>query len=282
MSLPNERSRDWADLVDAMMLVLLTGAGLLCPHGPLRFYAALLVGFFAISASVVGGAFVAAWLAAQSHQRLQGPRRRPALYLRGARDTTLASWVAACFLAWPLARMWSGAPTGLVWTVDAAGGGPRLALSTVAAVLVLDAWLYWKHRLLHTRTLFGFHRSHHVYRDPTPLAGFAVGPVESVLTFWPISLVTFPQAVHYAPVYFGLVIGFVLLNFYLHCGVAWSLLERVLPRVYLNTSVFHNRHHANADVNFGEAFTIWDHVMRTRDGAPRGASDAGEPSGRPH
>jgi hypothetical protein len=34
-------------------------------------------------------------------------------------------------------------------------------------------------------------------------------------------------------------------------------------------------------VNFGEAFTIWDHVMRTRDGAPRGASDAGEPSGPP-
>jgi lathosterol oxidase len=53
------------------------------------------------------------------------------------------------------------------------------------------------------------------------------------------------------------------LNFYLHCGVGSRVLEAILPRLFVNTSAFHNRHHANADVNFGEAFTIWDHVMKT-------------------
>jgi sterol desaturase/sphingolipid hydroxylase (fatty acid hydroxylase superfamily) len=36
--------------------------------------------------------------------------------------------------------------------------------------------------------------------------------------------------------------------------------------------VFHNRHHANAEVNFGEAFTIWDHVCKTREEDKRAAA----------
>jgi lathosterol oxidase len=79
--------------------------------------------------------------------------------------------------------------------------------------------------------------------------------------------VSLPEAPHYAPVYFSLVGSFVALNFYLHCGVASAVLEAALPRLFVNTSAFHNRHHANADVNFGEAFTIWDHLLSTREGA---------------
>jgi lathosterol oxidase len=133
-------------------------------------------------------------------------------------------------------------------------------------VLVLDAWLYWKHRLLHTRWLFPLHRAHHAYRDPTAFAGFAVGPVEAFLTFWPVVLWAHPRAAHWVPLYYGLVAAFVLLNFYLHCGVGSRLLEATLPRLSINSSAFHNRHHANADVNFGEALTLWDRLCRTREG----------------
>ena len=92
-----------------------------------------------------------------------------------------------------------------------------------------------------------------------------MGPVESLLTFWPVVIWAHPLAVHWAPLYFGLVIAFVSLNFYLHCGVSSHLLEATLPRVFLNTSRFHNRHHANAEVNFGEALTLWDRLCRTRE-----------------
>src|SRR5687767_14799791 len=187
--------------IEGAVLLLLVSAGIACPQGPARWYGALAIGFAGIGGAVLALASIAAWLSEQSTQRLQGPRRRPRLALRGARDTAIAALVAACFLAWPLARIFAGEPTGLVWTVAEAGGVGGLVLGNVAGVLALDAWLYWKHRLLHTRLFFPFHRAHHVYRDPTSLASFAVGPVESVLTFWPIVLVAFPWAPHYAPVY---------------------------------------------------------------------------------
>ena len=255
----------WATAVDVGVTLALTGAGLLCPQGPRVFYASLLGGFAGIAGAVLAGAAVVTWVCERRGDRLQGPRRRPALILREARDTALAAWIAACLLAWPVSRLRAGVPVGLTWSLAEAGGAARAILQTAGAVLVLDAWLYWKHRLLHTRALFPFHRAHHHFRDPTAFAGFAVGPVESLLTFWPVVLWAHPLAAHWAPLYYGLVAAFVLLNFYLHCGIASRLLEGVLPRLLVNTSAFHNRHHANAEVNFGEALTLWDRLCRTRE-----------------
>lgn len=263
---PRRRSSTtWAAWVDGAVVVGLTAAGLACPLGPRAFYAALLSGFVPIAGLVLAGAAVVTWTSERRPQRLQGPRHKPALTLRGARDTALAAWVAACLLAWPLSRLQAGVPVGFTWSLEAAGGATRTILQTAAAVVVLDAWLYWKHRLLHTRWLFPFHRAHHTYRDPTAFAGFAVGPLESLLTFWPVVIWAHPAAVHWAPLYIGLVVAFVCLNYYLHCGVSSQLLEATLPRVFLNTSAFHNRHHANAEVNFGEALTLWDRLCRTRE-----------------
>lgn len=268
-SLPTRPRRQsdgaWAAWVDGGVVAALTACGLVSPEGPRVFYRALLLGFAAIAGAVLAGAALVTWISERRPERLQGPRRRPALTLREARDTALAAWVAACLLAWPLSRLEAGAPVGLTWSLAEAGGAARTILQTAAAVVVLDAWLYWKHRLLHTRWLFPFHRAHHVYRDPTAFAGFAVGPLESLLTFWPVVIWAHPRAVHWAPLYLGLVVAFVCLNYYLHCGVASRLLEAVLPRVLLNSSAFHNRHHANANVNFGEASTLWDRLCRTRE-----------------
>lgn len=259
------RRLDVGTVVDALVLVALTLAGLFSPVGPLAFYEALALGFVGIASVVLAGAGLVTIFSERRSDRLQGVRRAPARIARGVRDTSIAAWVAACLLAWPLSRLMTGLPTGLTWSLDEAGGPLRAIGQTLLALVVLDAWLYWKHRLLHTRWLFPFHRGHHGYRDPTAFAGFAVGPVESLLTFWPVVIWAHPLAVHWAPLYFGLVIAFVSLNFYLHCGVSSRLLEATLPRVFLNTSRFHNRHHANAEVNFGEALTLWDHLCRTRE-----------------
>lgn len=254
----------WAAVLDGVLPLALVGLGLLVPDHRGLFYAALAVGFVGIAGTVLLGATLVTILAERNSQRIQGPRQKAAPFLREAADTARAALVAACFLAWPLWRSWTGRPIGLVWSLEQAGGLPLVLLQNIAAVFVLDAWLYWKHRLLHTRRMFPFHRAHHTYRDPSALAGFAVGPVESVLTFWPLCLVALPQATHYAPIYFALVVGFILLNYYLHCGVSVALLERILPPLLLNTSAFHNVHHSHANVNFGEAMTLWDRLCRTR------------------
>lgn len=258
-------SAAWAKWVDRGVVVALPATGILCPYGPRAYYTALALGFLGIATAVLAGAGIVTWLSERQRDRLQGPRRRSAMILEGVRDTSVAAWVMASLLAWPLARMWSGLPTGLVWTLPDASSIAATVIGTLAGLIALDAWLYWKHRLLHLRWLFPFHRAHHAYRDPTAFAGFAVGPVESLLTFWPVVLVAFPWATHWAPMYFGLVGGFVILNFYLHCGVKVGIVESTLPRLLVNTSVFHNRHHANAEVNFGEAFVIWDVLCKTRE-----------------
>jgi lathosterol oxidase len=259
------RRASWADWINAFVLACLTGSGLVFPYGAGTWDAALSVCFAAIAGGVIGSALLVTFIAERQSEREQGPRRKPAPIARELRDTTVSAWVAACLLAWPVARVWSGQAIGLVWTLEQAGGALRITFETLAAVLVLDAWLYWKHRLLHTRLLFPFHRQHHSFRDPTAVAGFAVGPVEALLTFWPIVMLALPEAIHYAPAYFSLSIGFILLNHYLHCGVSVRIIEALLPPLFFNTSAFHNRHHANAEVNYGEAFTIWDHLCRTRE-----------------
>lgn len=244
-------------------LAALTAGGLLSPTGAAPFYISLAIGFGGIAAVVLGAAALVTLAAEARPTRLQGPRRRPPLIARGVRDTAVAAYVAAALLAWPLARVRVGLPTGLTWSLARAGGALTLAWQLFVALIVLDAWLYWKHRVLHTRLLFGFHRLHHVYRDPTAFAGFAVGPVEALLTFWPVVLVALPQTPHYAPVYFTLVAALILFNLYLHCGVAVGLFEAILPRLLINSSAHHNRHHANADTHFAEALTLWDHLLRT-------------------
>ena len=255
--------------IDRGVLIALTLAGLAQRESPLTWYRCLLTAFVTIAGLVLAGAGLVTLLSARFGERVQGPRVKPALVLRGVLDTARAMWVASCFAAWPMTMMRLHHPIGLVWSPPA--GPLTLAVQTLLALVAMDAWLYWKHRLLHTRLLFGFHRDHHVYRDPTAFAGFAVGPVESLLTFWPILLLCIPGATHYAPLYFALVVGFVLLNFYLHCGVTLGWVEALLPRAFVNTSAFHNQHHANADVNFGEAFTLWDHLCRTGAKARPGA-----------
>jgi len=253
----------WADVVDWLVLALVGLSGLAFPDGAGAWYGAFGACFLAIAGPVLAGAGLVTWLATRVGRPIQWPRRGSALIPASARDTARAAFVAAGFAAWPLALLRAQRPTGLEWSLARAGGLGSVVVQTLLALLVIDAWLYWKHRLLHTRFLFPFHRDHHVYRDPTPFAGFAVGPVESVLTFWPILLLCIPAATHWAPLYFGLIGSFVALNFYLHSGVTLRWVEATLPRLYINTSAFHNLHHAHADRNFGEAFTIWDRLLRT-------------------
>lgn len=250
--------------VDAALPVILLASGLLHPAGPAVWYACFGVVWAALLAIVLGGAGVVHLLSQRIGDRIQGPRLKPAPIGREAFETARAMFVAATLAAWPAAQWWQGQETGMVLSLASRGlGTGAVVAQMLAGVVAMDAWLYWKHRLLHTRLLFGFHKAHHAFRDPTPFAGFAVAPVESLLTFWPILLLCWPVAVHWTPLYVGLVLGFVTLNFYLHCGVTIGWVERVLPRALFNTSAFHNLHHAKASTHFGEAMTLWDHLCGT-------------------
>jgi lathosterol oxidase len=253
------------DLIDGALPFALALAGLLHPESVRTWFESLAASFGIVAGGVLGGAGLVHLLSRRFGRRIQGPRRAPAPIGAEAFETARCMFVVACLMAWPVTRWRLGHPLGLVWTVDESTGGPaRVVLQTLAGVVVLDAWLYWKHRLLHTRWMFGFHKQHHAFRDPTAFAGFAVGPVEALLTFWPLLLVGIPQATHWGPLYWPIILGFVTLNFYLHCGVTLGWVEATLPRIFLNTSAFHNVHHARANTHFGEALYLWDALCGTR------------------
>jgi sterol desaturase/sphingolipid hydroxylase (fatty acid hydroxylase superfamily) len=253
------------DIVDGVLPFGLTLLGFLHPENVTLWFQSLAVSFVAIVVPVLGGAGVVHLLSGWFGERIQGPRVRPAPVAREAFETARCMYVVACLAAWPVTSARLGHPLGLTWTLDATtGGAVRVVLQTLVGLVILDAWLYWKHRLLHTKWMFGFHKAHHVFRDPTPFAGFAVAPVEALLTFWPLLLVGIPEATHWGPLYVPLVLGFVALNFYLHCGVTLRWAEAVLPKIYLNTSAFHNVHHSKANTHFGEALYLWDAICGTR------------------
>jgi sterol desaturase/sphingolipid hydroxylase (fatty acid hydroxylase superfamily) len=250
--------------IDSALPFVLVGLGLLA-EDPGTWYRGFAVCFLALCLLILGGAGLTLAASQRFGTRIQGPRRKPAPLGSEAFESARAMWVMSTLAAWPIMQWQLGHATGMVLDLRAHGIEPwQLVLQTFLGVLLIDAWLYWKHRILHARALFGFHRQHHTFRDPTPFAGFAVGPFEALVTFWPVTILCIPEATHWAPLYVALVVGFVGLNFYLHCGVTLGLAEATLPRLLLNTSAFHNIHHSHAKVNFGEAMTLWDRLCKTR------------------
>lgn len=255
--------RNLAGYIDWAVVILFFLSGFLHPS-PIDYYDSLWRVFLIIIIPLFSLAFLIYRFSEKYGNRIQGTRNKIPPIAREAFGSGLAMFVVACMAAWPVGLYRAGLPTGLAWTLDEMGlSWWMVILQMYAGIVAVDALTYWKHRLLHTRLLFPFHKDHHYYRDPTPFASFAVGPVETVLTFWPLLFICMPEAKHFAPLYFTAIIGFVFLNLYLHCGVTFKWLEKLLPRIGLNSSAWHNVHHSDVNSNFGEVSFIWDKLCKT-------------------
>jgi lathosterol oxidase len=252
-----------APYIDAAVVVLALGSGLMHPD-PAIFYKSALEAFLIIAVPLFGFATLVYFYSEKNGNRIQGERKKMPPIAKEAYGTARAAFIVACMAAWPIGLSRAGHETGLVWSIEEMGlPAWAVVLQMYFGIVLVDAWTYWKHRFLHTKLFFPFHKHHHSFRDPTPFAGFAVGPVETLLTFWPLLLICFPPAKHFAPLYFSAIVGFVLLNLYLHAGVTFPLLERLLPRMMLNSSAWHNIHHSDVNANFGEVSFFWDKVCKT-------------------
>ncbi|MFM1874603.1 MAG: hypothetical protein RL266_340 [Bacteroidota bacterium] len=252
-----------APYIDAAVVLLALLSGLIHPD-PQMFYKSALEVFLIIVIPLYLTSFLIYRFSERYGNRIQGIRKKAPLIAKEAFGSGRAAFIVALMSAWPLGLSRVGYETGLVWTLEQMGLSWWMVLIQMyLGIVAVDAWTYWKHRILHTKLLFPFHKHHHSFRDPTPFAGFAVGPVETLLTFWPLLLICFPPAKHFAPLYFSAIIGFVLLNLYLHCGVTFNFMEKLLPRMLLNSSAWHNVHHSDVNANYGEVSFIWDRICKT-------------------
>lgn len=268
--------RKLAETIDVLVLFLAPLSGIFHPN-PKMYFESVLYLFLLLAVPLMSLSYMAYLYAERNGKRIQGERKKSPPMLHEAYGSVRAMFIVACMAGWPVGMYRLGMPTGLVWTLDEMGlTWWMVVLEMYLGIVLVDAMTYWKHRLLHTRLFFPFHKHHHTFRDPTPFSGFAVGPVETLLTFWPLLFICFPVAKHFAPLYFTAISGFVLLNLYLHCGVTFSWLEKALSRVGLNSSAWHNIHHSDVHVNFGEVSFIWDKICKTtrEDFAKRKAAKA--------
>ena len=131
-------------------------------------------------------------------RKLQATDFKAEMIREEIRETTRCMAVVATFAAWPVYRTRMGMPTASVADVrDAVPFARELGLSWwacfalylvkfAAIVMAADCWTYWKHRSLHDRWLWRFHKLHHRFKDPSCFAGFALHPLEAFLTFFPI------------------------------------------------------------------------------------------------
>ena len=217
---------------------------------------------------LVGSCLVVVLAGTCGRKQQASPPATPPIY-KEIIDSTKAMFNFAGLAAWPLyCYRLDPRSTGIVFTLDEAQPflrGTRFEGSVLAycaqlvlLTLVVDAYSYAKHKLMHTRSFWQFHAMHHTYRDPSAFASFAVHPVEAFLTFVPVLGMMSNKMPVWAHAYAVWTLSWALLNLYLHCGHELELIEMLLGPLGINTSGFHNSHHELLFTNYGELLYVWD------------------------
>ena len=126
---------------------------------------------------------------------------------------------------------------------------------------------YWAHRAMHARRLFWMHRWHHVSHVTTPLTGFSMHPVETVL--WIVGLLG--PALILAQLDLLGAGGFAgFLAFFWFGNITGHANAEIFPyrvtwgaSVTANAVVFHSLHHARYTGHYGFATSTLDRLFRT-------------------
>lgn len=235
---------------------------------PKLFYSSFAILSILLCGGTLLGAAVTHVLFNRAGVKIQAYKTKPPKYVLEVAETTRAMFVFAYLASYPLTQSRMGLPTAIKWTLAEAqpfapDNLPLYLLSLVLVTLLVDLYMYTKHVILHMPLFFALHRAHHTFHDPSPFAGFAVHPIEALITFGPVLLLCNADAPVWGHAYAIWVAFFVLLNFYLHCGYEIPLVENVLSKLFINTSAFHNMHHERTVTNFGELLYLWDYICDT-------------------
>ena len=198
--------------------------------------------------------------------KIQWHKKEPKLYLQEIKGMTATLLVFSQLCTWPLQMIEQGKPTSFVSTFAESMplGNPFLFIIKMLIVtLGADFYTFAKHYSLHTKHLFAIHSTHHAFYDPSFFAAFSLHPFESLYTFAPVVLFCIPGLDIHGPTYLPYLALWGVLNLYLHSGVIYQPLEKILPFFFINTSAFHNAHHELTRTHFGEMLFLWDWLLGT-------------------
>jgi sterol desaturase/sphingolipid hydroxylase (fatty acid hydroxylase superfamily) len=154
-------------------------------------------------------------------------------------------------------------------------GLPRM-VRIVIAIFVLDALAYAQHRLLHRiHILWRLHAVHHSDPEVDVTTTFRHHPIEAIFNATLVGGVV--VAIGFSPFEIAIYtwVSFVI-ELVAHANFALPPRFDALLAMLVVTPEFHHLHHsrvsAEANSNFGQAFSIWDRLFATaRDRAPEDA-----------
>lgn len=152
------------------------------------------------------------------------------------------------------AKGWTLAPLDLSLT--------SAVVTFIISLVLYDAWFYWGHRMMHTKTLYRFHQHHHKSIVPSPWSNNSdtlVGAfVEQSFFFFIVFALPIPPAVLIAHKVFDQVTG--IAGHAGHEYFASPTARRPWPGL---CTTFHDQHHGYFNYNYANTFSWWDRMMGT-------------------
>lgn len=141
------------------------------------------------------------------------------------------------------------------------------AIEWLLALLLLDAWTYLLHRLMHRLPfLWRFHRVHHSdpHMDVTTANRFHTGEIVIAYTLRVPLIVIFGLAVPQIVLYE--ILMFAVVQFH-HANVGVSAKWDRLLRIFIVSPVMHKIHHSRwrpeTDSNYASLLSVWDRIFHS-------------------
>lgn len=141
-------------------------------------------------------------------------------------------------------------------------------IAAILSVLILDFYMYWWHRAMHTLPLaWRFHRVHHTDRSMNVSTAYRFHPIEILSSSLPKLLLIQVLGIS-ANIVLTYELIFTVVVALGHSNFAMpQSLDRLLAQI-LVTPNYHRIHHsqiaADTQSNYGSVFTWWDRIWRTQ------------------
>lgn len=134
-------------------------------------------------------------------------------------------------------------------------------------LLYLDFCEYWYHVFMHKfKRLWMFHAIHHSDMDVNTSTTLREHPGETLIRLSYLVLVVFFVGIPFWAFVFRQCIQIVF-NVFAHSSFRLDEgVNRILSRIFITPNVHHVHHHykePNTDTNYGDIFSIWDHLFGT-------------------
>jgi sterol desaturase/sphingolipid hydroxylase (fatty acid hydroxylase superfamily) len=253
----------YSDLLFWIFPVILTFPGFFHPESPKVYFESLFFTFLFLETWFIGGGAIIWFIAQFLGDKLQQYKKFNPLVEKEIFGTTITAYTISAIAAWPVAQRRLGHEIVFSWNLN-----QSFSMTLIQFSLLLvgsDAFTYWKHWFLHRPFMFPFHKFHHAFHDPSSFSSFSFHPVDAFFTFSPIYLAMINQIQLSAQMYVFYIVFFVMLNLYMHCGYSVRVLDLVLSKALISSSVSHNAHHEKSHCNFGEVSWLWDYLNSTMD-----------------